>query len=150
MSENQKLKKSEELIVIHDSDFKTSRKSKVNFKANYLQISEEIEIMVKRNFKIYSRNYKTLLFIFLSPLVMMLLLQLIQKLSNDYNEENVKIEPIPTNLTTVDLNCRNSKYFYYNEKIINNQKINDCISIGISVLVIIYFSNFKFFILGKT
>ena len=134
--ERQKLFKSDELIVIHDSDYKTTRKSKVNFQANYLQISEEIEIMVKRNIKIYSRNYKSLLFIFLSPIVMMLLLQLIQNVSNDYNEDNVIKEPIPINLNSVDLNCKNSKYFSFNEKMINNEKINDCISIGISVLVI--------------
>jgi hypothetical protein len=139
MSENRRLKKSEELIIIHDSDFKTTRKSKVNFKANYLQISEEVDIMVKRNIKIYSRNLKSLFFIFISPLVMMILLQIIQKISNEYNQENVKIDPIPTNLSKVDLNCKNSKYFKFNEKIINNQNINDCISIGISVLVYIKF-----------
>jgi len=136
MSENKKFIKPEELIVIHDSDYKTSRKAKISFQANYLQFKDEIKIMVERNFKIYSRNNKSLIFIFLSPIILMIFLQLIQMLSDEYSQSQIIKDPPKINLDNIDLNCRNSKYFAFNEKIINEkQKINDCISVGISILV---------------
>ncbi len=143
MTENQKFIKPDELIVIHDSDFKTTRKAKISFQANYLQFKEEIKIMIQRNFKIYSRNYKSLIFIFSSPIILMILLLIIQIISNEFTQNQILKDPPITNLNEIDLNCKNSKYFLHNEIIYFNknnkreEKKNDCISIGITILVYI-------------
>lgn len=137
MTERQKLIKPEELIIIHDSDYKTTRKQKISFQANYLQFKEEIKIMIERNFKIYSRNYKSLIFVFSSPIILMIMLQLIQMLSDEYSKSQILKDPQKTDLNEINLNCRSSKYFSHNEKKIKEKDItNDCISLGISVLVL--------------
>ena len=142
MTERQKFIKPDELIVIHDSDYKTTRKAKISFQANYLQFKEEIKIMVERNIKIYSRNYKSLIFIFTSPIILMLLLQIIQMLSDEYSTSQIVKNPQKTYLNNIDLNCKNSKYFSNEIENNKNEKTNDCISIGVSVLVLNYYIKF--------
>ena len=111
MTERQKFIKPEELIVIHDSDYKTTRKAKISFHANYLQFKEEIKIMFDRNIKIYSRNIKSLFFIYASPIIFMIVLNIIQFLSDEYSSSQILINPHINNLHEFDLNCRKSKFF---------------------------------------
>jgi hypothetical protein len=114
------MEKGNNITVIDDSDYKSTRKTKINFSINYLTFQEELELLMWQNIKIYSRNLKTLLFIVLTPIILLSWLSYINVLTADYNE--TLIDKHPKNISVIEninLTCAQS----------------DCLSIGIAVIV---------------
>jgi hypothetical protein len=111
---------STELVAISDSEFKHIKKSRINFSTNYLTFQQEIELMIIKHFTIILRNVKTLLFILLSPIILMTILQIIQTMSDYYTSSLVVKEHPIIDLNSINLKCNNTK---------------GCISLGISILV---------------
>ena len=114
------------MVVIDDSDYKSTRKSNVNFSTNYLSLKEELKLMWYKNTLVYSRNIKSLIFVFISPFVFLTILQLMQNLSDDYTSTLTHRNYNSTEIDAVDLKCTSNQHSKYNP---------DCISIGISVIV---------------
>jgi hypothetical protein len=82
--------------------------------------------MMDKNIKIYTRNIKTLLFVFLTPIFFLTFLQLLQNLSNFYNSSIVVKDHSPIPVDSVNLSCLNNTYGKYDKA---------CISIGIAIIV---------------
>ena len=99
-----------------------SSKSKITFNTSNLTTKQEIILMLKKHIIIYSRNVKSLLFIFLTPIFFMYMLQAMQYLTDNYKNKSVILNYPITKIDNLDLNCH------------NNLNITNCISLGIIVL----------------
>lgn len=114
------------ILVINDSDYKSTRQAKINFSTTYLSYKEEIKLMLYKNITIYLRNIKTLIFLITAPILFLTILQVLQSLSDYYNENVVTKHHKITDLDEVNLNCLNNPYGKYDK---------GCLSIGIAILV---------------
>ncbi len=114
------------ILVINDSDYKSTRQTKINFSTAYLTFKEEIKLMLYKNITIYLRNLKTLFFIFASPILFLTILQILQSLSDFYNQSVVTKNHNINDLDEVNLNCLSNPYGKYEI---------GCLSIGIAILV---------------
>ena len=94
----------------------------VSFNPSYLTFKEEISLMMYKHYKIYSRNLKSLLFIFLAPIFFLSLLQAMQYLTDNYKNRSVILEPKIINLDDVTLDCH------------ANLNMTNCVSLGIGVI----------------
>lgn len=111
------------VLIINDKDYKTTRQT--NFYTNYLSFREELNLMIFKNFIIYSRNLKTIIFIFLTPIFFLSILQIIQNLSDNFNKSiDIKNHPL-NDIDRIDLKCTQNE----------NNFSDECISIGIAVIV---------------
>jgi hypothetical protein len=115
------------ILIINDSDYKSTRQSKIKFSTAYLTFKEEIKLMLYKNFTIYLRNVKTLIFLFITPVLFLTILQILQSLSDLYNQSVVTKDHKITNIDFVNLSCLKNPYDKYEI---------GCISIGIAILVI--------------
>ena len=112
-------KNANSMIIIDDSNYKSSRTSNVNFSTNYLNLTDQIGLIIDKNKLTYLRNMKIFVFIILSPIFFLGVLQLIQNLSEYYHETIKNKEPQVTSLDNVSLKCG----------------WDNCTSIGISLIV---------------
>ena len=112
-------KSTNSVIIIDDSNYKSSRSSNVSFSTNYLKLSEQVALIISKNKLTYFRNMKILIFILLSPIFFLGVLQLIQNLSEYYHETIKNKEPEIVDLDSVSLKCG----------------WDNCTSIGISLIV---------------
>jgi hypothetical protein len=125
MSENENINpkavemKNMSTIVIDDSKNKLIKRSTQNFSTNYLSLNEQLRLILKKHFTIYSRSLGVLIFMFLSPIFFLALLQFLQIVSDQYNSIVITKERPVLDLNTISLKCEEEP----------------CISIGISVLV---------------
>lgn len=124
-----KEKEKSNMLIISDSDYKSTKTANLNFSTKYLTFKEEIKLMMHKNSTIYSRNVKTLLFVFLTPFIFLFILQMVQSLSNFYNTSIVVKDHEEVLIDNVDLKCAHNPYGKYK---------NDCISVGIAVIVKLY------------
>jgi hypothetical protein len=108
-------------IVIDDTKFKSSKRPNINFSTNYLSIPEQLKLILNKHKLIYSRSIGVLLFMFLSPIFFLTLLQLLQTLNDRYNQFLIVKEHKEFDLNSISLKC----------------EAEPCISVGISLLVIL-------------
>jgi len=113
-------------IIINDSDYKHSRKTKIEFSTKYLTFYEEVKLMNSQKYLIYKNNLKVLLFILLSPLIFLTVLQIFQMMTDKYNESNRIIYHEIIAVDRISLKCTTSNLGRYEK---------DCISIGIAITV---------------
>jgi hypothetical protein len=107
------------VIIIDDSNYKSSRPSNVKFSTNYLPFYEQLKLMLEKNKIQYFRNIKILLFILILPFFFVGILQCIQNLSDYYQESIIIREPNINELKGVNIKCG-----------------ENCISLGIALIVI--------------
>ncbi len=96
--------------------------SRITFNSSNLTTKQEIILMLKKHFIIYSRNAKSLLFIFLTPIFFMYMLQAMQYLTDNYKNKSVSLNYPIVNIDNSELNCH------------INLNMTNCISLGISIL----------------
>jgi hypothetical protein len=118
------------LIIINDSDYKHTRKSKIEFSTKYLTFYEEVKLMTLQKFLIYKKNIKVLSFILLSPLIFLTVLQIFQMMTDKFNESTMIIDHERIEVDKISLKCTTNKLGKYSK---------DCISIGIAIAVYIIF-----------
>jgi hypothetical protein len=121
----QKISKSK-FIVIHDSDYKNTRQSKIKFSTKYLDLREEIKLMLWKNLNVYSRNIKTIFFVFLCPIIMLTVLNILDYISLYYIKSTIIREPPSLSIDDISLNCNENKILG-----------DKCLSIGIATIVYI-------------
>jgi hypothetical protein len=109
------------VIVIDDSNYKSSRPSNVKFSTNYLPFNDQLKLMLVKNKIQYFRNKRILFFVIFAPFFFLGILQCIQDLSEYYNDSVVITEPEINNLNNSSLKCG-----------------ENCTSLGIA-LIVIYF-----------
>ena len=124
--ENSQSKITNNILVINDSDYKSSRQTNLNFSTNYLNFKEELKLMIFKNSTIYSRNLKTISFIFLTPILFLFILQILQNLSIMFNKKSINKERPIQYIEKVDLKCSQNKMAKFD---------TGCISLGIAVIV---------------
>ena len=105
-----------------EEDFKNEHKHLVSFNPSFLSFREEISLMLYKHLLIYSRNIKSLIFVFTSPIFFLSLLQAMQYLTDNYKNRSITLNPTITNLNDVSLDCH------------LNLNITNCISLGIGVI----------------
>jgi hypothetical protein len=118
----------QKVLIINDSDYKSNKKQNINFSTNYLTIKEEIRLMTYKNYIVYSRNIKSLLFVFLSPIFFIWLLQQLQYLSDSFSSSKAVIDHPIVDLNSINLNCLNNK-----------KNPENCVSLGIGIIVLFYY-----------
>jgi hypothetical protein len=116
------------LIIINDSDYKHSRKAKIEFSTKYLTFYEEVKLMNSQKYFIYKNNLKVISFILLSPLIFLTVLQIFQMMTDKYNESNIISDHEIIEVDRISLKCTTNNLGKYPK---------DCISIGIAIIVYI-------------
>ena len=124
MSEKDKFIKEKESnsFGVDASKLKHERKNYLSFSTNYLPLNQQITLIFKKNITIFLRNRKSLVAIFLSPIIFLLILQTLQFLADSYTENTIIREHTVYNIDQVSLKC-----FYP----------VDCLSLGIAVIVLL-------------
>jgi hypothetical protein len=92
-------------IIIDDNKHKSFRRSSINFSTNYLKISEQLRLILKKHLIIYSRSIGVLIFMFISPLFFLGLLQFLQSITDSYSDMLVTKEQPTIDLSTISLSC---------------------------------------------
>ena len=98
-------------------------KASYSFSTNYLPFKEQLILILKKNITIFLRNTKSLLAIFLSPVIFLLILVFLQILSDNYTQGNIIKEHEINYLDQVSLKCNYP---------------TDCLSLGVAIIVYIY------------
>jgi len=95
-------------------------RSNYSFSTNYLPLSEQLILILKKNITIFLRNTKSLIAIFLSPVIFLLILVLLQFLSDNYTQGNI---------------IKDHEVEYVDRTLVKCEFPFDCLSIGIAVIV---------------
>jgi hypothetical protein len=114
------------MLVINDSDYKSTRQTNLKFSTNYLNFKDELKLMMFKNFKIYSRNIKSIIFIFFTPILFLFIIHSIKYMTEYYSKTLInKGYPI-TNIDNINLKCSQNNFAKFD---------SNCISLGISIIV---------------
>ncbi len=93
------------VIVIDDANYKSSRTSNVNFSTNYLPFGEQLILMLNKTKTQYLRNIKILIFMLIAPIFFLGILQVLQNLSDYYQDSITTKNPETYDLNNIDLKC---------------------------------------------
>jgi hypothetical protein len=109
-------------IVIDDHKSRDTRRSNINFSTNYLSLAEQLKLILKKHFIIYTRNIGVLIFMFISPIFFLTILQFLQTIAESYSDMLVTKEQPIIDLSSIPLKCN----------------IPPCIGISILVIYFLY------------
>lgn len=96
------------------------QRNNFSFSTNYLPIKEQLVLILKKNITVFIRNTKSLIAIFLSPIIFLLILVSLQYLSDNYSQGNKIKEHEIENIHKISLKC---------------EFPIDCLSLGITYIV---------------
>ena len=122
MSENDKFIFKKEISSLQKFNIDNTKliRNEMTFSTNYLNTQDQIILILQKNFISLLRDSKSLIAIFVSPVIFLLILIFLQYLSENFTQGNVIKEQIIEKIDNISLKCHYP---------------SDCLSLGIAIIV---------------